>query len=86
MSCVSLNFGIIITGIVGFYGLTAAVDLLLLLLTENLRMWADFSVIENLNWRWLSCLRAVGAERENVFLIDTFLPTHLASDSRSSLH
>ena len=47
--CVSSNADIIISGIVGFYGLTVMVDLLPLLLTKNLKMWADFSGIEKLN-------------------------------------
>ena len=44
----SSNPGVIMTGI-GFYGLTVIVDLLSLSLTENLRMCADISGIENLN-------------------------------------
>ena len=39
---------IIMTRIVGCYGLVVTVDLLLLLLTEDLSIWIDFSGIENL--------------------------------------
>jgi len=46
--CFSSNLGVIMIGIVGFYGLTTTVDLLLLLLTEYLGR-ADFLGIENLN-------------------------------------
>ena len=45
---VSSNLGIIMTEIVGFYGLTVTVDLLPFLLIANFGMWADFSGIENL--------------------------------------
>ena len=49
-SCISLNPDVNMTEIVRFYGLMATVGLLLLLLIENLEMWADFSS-GDLNWR-----------------------------------
>ena len=48
-SCVSSNSSVIMTGIVGFYGLVTTVALLPLLLTEILEIWADFSGIRSLN-------------------------------------
>jgi len=48
-SYVSSNLEIVLAEIVGFNGLEVTVDLLLLLLTENLGMWADFLGIKNLN-------------------------------------
>ena len=37
------------TGEVGLHTLMVTVDLLLIRLTEDLRTWADFSGLENLN-------------------------------------
>ena len=48
-SCVSLNPGINMAGIVGFYDFVIIVDLLLFLFTENFGKWADFSGICSLN-------------------------------------
>ena len=42
VSCISSKFGVIITRIVGFYGLTVMIDLLPLLMIENVGMWPTF--------------------------------------------
>ena len=47
--CVSSNPDVVITGIVGFYGLMTKVDLLLLLLTDNLEIVGQLSGIGYLN-------------------------------------